>query len=136
MTTNPKVFCEKCFGTREVTEPAHEATFLRKVFMVSARQVACPDCSVAWIRGVRTHATTKQESIVRIKLTCRPRELRWILGLEEGGVTGYENCYVDDYFLDDVKVRGWLACSGSDRYDKLFIPMKEMREGLTTLRLC
>lgn len=134
MTPSPKAGCARCYGSREVTEPEHDFTFMKKLFKAAARQVACPVCSVVMARGVRTHSSTGQQSIVPLRFECHFRENRPVVAIVDGGVTGYETIYFDDHFLDWTRAKGWLACAGTpDRYDSLFVPAKEMRavfEGL------
>lgn len=59
------------------------------------------------------------------------------------GVTGFESFYIDpnhrwktetvqafEKSIHDMKVHGWLACSGMGFWDKLFIPSEEMKKAL------
>lgn len=128
MKPEAKASCSTCYGAREVTQPAYTGTFMGRSFPVGAKQVACPSCSVATVRAVRTHQTTAQQSIVMLTFECRFRDNLPVVAIADGGVTGYESVYLDDYFLDATRARGWWACAGTPgRYDSLFVPAKEMR---------
>lgn len=132
----PKTTCERCFGAREVTKPAHEFTFMKRIFMARPEQVACPECSVAVVRAVRTDNRSGQVSIVRARLECRFRDAQPVVSLTEGGVTGGESVYADEYFLSCSPRNGWCACAGTPgRWDRLFVPAKEMRAALESLGL-
>ena len=127
MKPEAKASCSTCYGAREVTQPAYTGTFMGRTFPIGAKQVACPACSVTTVRAVRTHRTTKQQSIVMVTFECRYRENQPVVAITDG-VTGYESVYFDDHFLDGCRAKGWLACAGSlNRYDSLFVPAKEMR---------
>lgn len=119
--------CRLCLGTREVTEPAHEYTFMGRVFWTTEKLVACPECSVAVVRGVRTHQTTELQSIVPLKVECCFNGGKPVVTIADGGVTGAESVYFDDHFLYACE-KGWWACAGTPgRWDSLFVPAKEMR---------
>ena len=119
-----------------MTQPAYTGTFMGRSFPIGAKQVACPACSVATVRAVRTHQTTEQQSIVVLTVECRYRNNEPTVAITDGGVTGYESVYFDDYFLDQTRAKGWWACAGTPgRYDSLFIPAKEMRAAFETLGL-
>ena len=58
----------------------------------------------------------------------------------EGGVTGYEAVYLDDFarndprgFVAGASKDGWCACLGSDTWDRLFILAGEMRRAFREL---
>lgn len=132
--------CLRCLGTREATAPAREYTFMNRKFTAPAQQVVCPECSSTMVRGVAEHHTTKLTSIVPVQLTVALRErddgVATVLSIKDGAVTGYESFYVSEYLLDLVRDNGWLACAGSEgRFDRLFIPAKEMVKAVEALGL-
>lgn len=132
----PKTMCERCFGAREVTKPAHEFTFMQRIFTARATQIACPQCSVVSVRAVRENNLTGLISIVKVTLECRFRDGQPVVSIADGGVTGGESVYADEYFLSCSPRNGWCACAGTHgRWDRLFVPPKEMREALSTLGL-
>lgn len=119
-----------------MTEPAHEFTFMKRVMQAKAKQVVCPECSSARATGVRTHHTTGQHSITPLTIEVRQDLVVVVIAIAEGGVTGWEQVYLDDRFLDLSQQNGWLACMGTaGRHDKLFVPPKEMRSALAKLGL-
>lgn len=129
MKPSPKPGCTRCYGAREVTQPAYTGTFMGRSFPIGAKQVACPSCSVVVVRGVRTHQTTAQQSIVPLTFECRYQANAPVpvVSITDGGVTGAESVYFDDYFLA-AREKGWWACAGTPgRWDSLFVPAKEMR---------
>lgn len=120
--------CTECFGAREVTRFPHDYTFMGRLFTAKARQVACPRCSVAAVVGVKTDCFTGMKSIGPITIECQLRSNALAITIVEGGVTGHESVYTDDFFIDRVLVSGWSACAGTPgRYNSLFIPAREMR---------
>lgn len=132
----PKTMCERCYGTREVTKPAHEFTFMQRIFTAAPKQIACPECSVVAVRAVREHSTTGLTSIVKVTMECRFRENQPVVSVTDGGVTGGESVYADEYFLSCGPRNGWCVCAGTPgRWDRLVIPPKEMRAALTALGL-
>lgn len=46
----------------------------------------------------------------------------------DGGVTGFEACYMDDRFVNGTAAEDWSACWGTEgRWDALIVPAAEMR---------
>jgi hypothetical protein len=136
MNPSYAMLCQVCSGTRKISIPAREATFLGRIFTVSAHQKACPECAQVKLRAVRTHCVTGVTGIAPIVLEYRFREGQHEVFISEGGATGCESVYADENFLINSRLHGWLACFGTEgRYDKLFIPAAEMRKGLAKFGL-
>ncbi len=136
MIPNKTEVCAKCEGGRTVTIPAHTVVLMGRDFPIRETKSCCPECSQVMVRGIRTHQTTRMERIVPLMMEAAWRGDMLVVRISEGGITGYESCYAHDYFLNTVRVQGWLACAGTPgRYDSLMIPAKQMITGLRKLRL-
>lgn len=91
------------------------------------------------ILGVRTDCLTDEVYTYELEFEIRPYKSQYDYynGQFElvlfGGPTGYESVFLKD-ILPDVKIgtkTGWEACWGTKgRWDKLFIPMSELRRVL------
>lgn len=128
--------CTECFGAREVLRPPKDFTFMGRLFTSRARSVACPRCSVASAVGVKTNCFTGMKSIAPLTIEGHFRAHALAITITEGGVTGCESVYADEWFLDTVIEKGWCACAGTPgRYDALVIPAREMRRVLEQLRI-
>lgn len=131
----PTVLCRCCFGAREVMSPAAEFKFMNRVFVSSPKLRACPECSVTEVSAVRTHNSTGLIQIVRTGVECQFRDEQPTVTLTNG-VTGWESVYADERFIMETSALGWLACAGTPkRYDRLFIPAREMKRAFSRLGL-
>ena len=94
------------------------------------------------MKGILTSSSTGEVSEMELEYkVTEDSEGRRIFNLINGP-TGYESfcmdnegIFEDDAFLksflpndivERMSERGWLACAGSDSWDKLFIPAEEM----------
>ena len=88
---------------------------------------------VVEVTAMRTHCSNKQKKLVSVTLVLRSTPSGPVVAITEGGVTGYEAFYLNDW--KQPEGAPWCACWGTENvWDRLEIPGHEMDRALIVFR--
>ena len=85
------------------------------------------------VTALRTDCSNKQEKSVIVTLTLQSTSSGPVVAITEGGVTGYESFYLNNW--KQPEGTPWCACYGTEHvWDRLEIPGHEMDRALIVFR--